>query len=190
MKAENDTDGKPPAANKPSDRISAAFDELEELGGFMAKLSGGMARHYNRRKERTGSFWEGRYRTTLIQDGSHLSRCLFYIEMNMVRAGVVDHPRDWEWSSYRELCGERMRYRLLDMDMLLRKLNYGSDREEFRRWYRSTLDQLCKHRAELRREPWWTEAKILGDREFVSSQLDKRQATNIVELTDGTCLFA
>ena len=55
-----------------------AAEELGDLSGFMAKVSGGMARHYNRRKERVGAFWEGRYRTTLIQDGAHLSRCLFY----------------------------------------------------------------------------------------------------------------
>jgi putative transposase len=85
--------------------LSAA--EVDALGGFMAKVSVGMARHYNRRKERAGAFWEGRYRTTLIQDGMHLTRCLFYIEMNMVWAGVVAHPREWPWSSYRELVGDR-----------------------------------------------------------------------------------
>jgi putative transposase len=166
-----------------------AAEELGDLSGFMAKVSGGMARHYNRRKERVGAFWEGRYRTTLIQDGAHLSRCLFYIEMNMVRAGMVAHPREWRWSSYRELAGDRQRYRLLDVDLLLRKLACG-DRDQFRPWYRATLDQMSERRAELRREPWWGQARIVGDRQFVARQVDKRRAEDIVELDDGTCVWA
>ncbi len=170
--------------------LLVSAEELGALSGFMAHVSGAMGRNYNRRKERAGAFWEGRYRTTLIQDGSHLSRCLFYIEMNMVRAGVVDHPREWPWSSYRELCGERQRYRLLDQELLLRKLDCGPDRGLFRQWYRATLDQMSERRAELRREPWWAGAKVVGDRQFVTHQVDKRRAEDIVELEDGTCTWA
>ena len=163
-------------------------EDLETLSGFMTKVSGGMARHYNRRKERVGAFWEGRYRTTLIQDGSHLSRCLFYIEMNMVRAGVVTHPREWEWCSYWELSGKRQRYRLLDLDGLIRKLECG-DLEQFREWYLATLETLSARRVELRREPWWTSAKVVGDRDFVAQQVGKRRAKDIVEAADGTCAW-
>ena len=165
-------------------------EEHEALSGFMAHVSGAMGRNYNRRKGRAGAFWEGRYRSTLIQDGSHLSRCLFYIEMNMVRAGVVAHPREWPWSSYRELCGERQRYRLLDVDLLLRKLACGPDRDHFRQWYRATLDAMSERRTELRREPWWGRAGIVGDRQFVARLIDKRHAKDIVELEDGTCMWA
>ncbi len=85
-------------------------DSEDGISNFMCHMSGKMARYYNRRKELTGSFWEGRYKSTLIQDGTHLSRCLFYIDMNMVRAGVVDHPRKWKWSGHHELTGLRKRY--------------------------------------------------------------------------------
>ena len=107
---------------------------LEDMSGFMAHVSGGMSHFYNRRKKRRGSFWECRYRATLIQDGSHLSRCLFYIAMNMVKAKIVKHPCEWDWSSHHELCGGRQRYRLLDIDRLLNKLMIPSG-EEFLPWY-------------------------------------------------------
>ena len=53
----------------------------------MHYLAGNTSRDYNRRKKREGAFWRGRYHPTLIEDGAHLARCLFYIDLNMVRAG-------------------------------------------------------------------------------------------------------
>jgi hypothetical protein len=54
------------------------------------------------------------FHATLVEEGSYLWRCLCYIELNMVRAGVVSHPREWEWVGYHEIMGQRKRYRLLD----------------------------------------------------------------------------
>ncbi len=42
----------------------------------------------------------------MIETGTHLSRCLFYIDLNMVRAGVVQHPEEWQHGGYRELDGK------------------------------------------------------------------------------------
>ena len=66
-------------------------------------LEGDFAQYYNLRKQRSGACWGGRFHSTAIEPGGHLWRCLVYIELNMVRAGVVRHPRDWRWISYQEL---------------------------------------------------------------------------------------
>jgi hypothetical protein len=58
----------------------------------MQEIEGQFAQAYNRRKKRSGSFWEGRYQCTMIEPGPYLWRCMVYIELNMVRAGVVRHP--------------------------------------------------------------------------------------------------
>ncbi len=50
---------------------------------------------------RTGTLWEGRYKATLIDSESYLLTCSRYIELNPVRAGIVVHPDDYAWSSYR-----------------------------------------------------------------------------------------
>jgi putative transposase len=47
---------------------------------------------FNNRKKRKGAFWEDRYHATAIETGEHLLRCLVYVDLNMVRAGVVSHP--------------------------------------------------------------------------------------------------
>ena len=57
--------------------------------------------YFNSRYERTGALWEGRYRTSILQDDKYWMTCLRYIEMNPVRAGLVAAPELYRWSSYR-----------------------------------------------------------------------------------------
>ena len=56
--------------------------------------------HFNRRYERTGTLFEGRYRSTLIDTESHWFNCMRYVELNPVRAGIVSTPEAYPWSSY------------------------------------------------------------------------------------------
>lgn len=56
--------------------------------------------YINRRRNRTGTLWEGRYRSCLVQDAEYLFVCQRYIELNPVRASMVTHPLDYRWSSY------------------------------------------------------------------------------------------
>jgi putative transposase len=56
---------------------------------------------FNRRYERTGTLWEGRFHATLLTSQSYWETCLRYVEMNPVRAGMVTRPEDYRWSSYR-----------------------------------------------------------------------------------------
>jgi putative transposase len=69
-----------------------------------------------------------------VETGSHLSRCLFYLDMNMVRAGVVKRPREWRFGGYHELAGNRKRYRIVDLDLLLSLLP-SPNVTAFRDWY-------------------------------------------------------
>src|SRR6185295_7900320 len=60
-----------------------------EVSSFMRKVAGEFARQYNRRKQRTNAFWGDNFHATLIEEGTYLYQCLLYIELNMVRCGVV-----------------------------------------------------------------------------------------------------
>ncbi len=77
----------------------------------MQLIEGRTAQAHNRRKGRKGAFWEDRYHATAIESGEHLWRCLVYVDLNMVRAGVVDHPCQWKWSGYHEIQKPKTRYR-------------------------------------------------------------------------------
>ena len=58
-------------------------------------------RYFNTRHKRTGTLWEGRYRSTPIDSERYLFACSRYIELNPVRAGMVRQPNEYRWSSYR-----------------------------------------------------------------------------------------
>jgi putative transposase len=57
-------------------------------------------RHVNETYQRHGSLWEGRYKCNVIESQAYLLSCMRYIELNPVRAGMVDHPAKYRWSSY------------------------------------------------------------------------------------------
>lgn len=56
--------------------------------------------YFNHVYGRTGTLWEGRYKSTLVDSERYLLTCMRYIEMNPVRADMVAHPGDYPWSSY------------------------------------------------------------------------------------------
>ena len=64
-------------------------------------------RYFNQRQARTGTLWEGRYRSTLIQAERYLLACMAYIDLNPVRAGMVAEPGDYPWSSHAHYVGLR-----------------------------------------------------------------------------------
>ncbi len=141
---------------------------MADLSAMMRWLQGTFAQDYNRRHKREGSVWRGRFHPTLVQSGSHLSRCLFYLDMNMVRAGVVAHPFLWRFGGAAELCGERQRYRVTDRERLLWCLGTPGEHASFREWYKATLADLCRpDRVVAGREPHWTSAFAVGDPDWL-----------------------
>lgn len=68
---------------------------------LMQRLGQHYVQYFNRRYERTGTLWEGRFRSCLVDNERYLLICHRYIEMNPVRAGMVDDPGNYLWSSYR-----------------------------------------------------------------------------------------
>jgi len=80
----------------------AAFARL------MQSLGRRYVRSFNARHRRTGTLWEGRYRSTVIESERYLLACMRYIELNPVRAGLVSEPADYRWSSHGHNVGLRI----------------------------------------------------------------------------------
>jgi putative transposase len=70
-------------------------------------IAGRTGREYNQRKNRRGAFWEDRYHATAVESNTHLIRCMAYIDLNMVRAGVVRHPGKWKYGGYNAKLGAK-----------------------------------------------------------------------------------
>jgi len=74
--------------------------EADGASQMMRHLGQRYVQYVNRKHRRTGSLWEGRFRSSLVQSDTYLLQCHRYIEMNPVRAGMVRGPGDYRWSSF------------------------------------------------------------------------------------------
>lgn len=70
-------------------------------GALMKMLGQRYVQYVNRTYRRSGTLWEGRFRSCLLQEEGYLLECHRYIELNPVRAAMVEHPAHYRWSSYR-----------------------------------------------------------------------------------------
>jgi putative transposase len=78
------------------------------LPKMMQSVGRGYVRYFNDVQRRSGTLWEGRYKSTLIQTESYLLTCMAYIDLNPVRGGLVAQARDYPWSSYGHYTGQRI----------------------------------------------------------------------------------
>ena len=72
----------------------------DSAGLLMKHLGQRYVQYVNRGYRRSGTLWEGRFRSCLTQSEDYVLACYRYIELNPVRAGMVRHPREYRWSSY------------------------------------------------------------------------------------------
>jgi putative transposase len=110
----------------------------------------------------------------MVEEGMYLARCMRYIDLNMIRAGVVDDPRAWKWTGYAELMGEKKRNRLIDFSEVLRRSGH-SQRESFQIYYAAGLAELIEQRNARQAE--WTECLAVGSKnyvEYIESRLTER----------------
>ena len=136
----------------------------DAIADAMQLIAGRTAQEYNHRHDRHGAFWEDRYHATAVAGETHLSRCMLYIDMNMVRAGAVTDPADWTASGYHETQHPRRRGARLDHPRLCELLGFD------------TLGQLQHARRERvaeriaagvdLRDPVWTESVAVGSLDY------------------------
>jgi len=78
--------------------------EPSEGGGGLSEIMKGInlayARHYKRKYSHIGHFWQDRYKSIIISKDEYLLACGSYVELNPVRAKMVEEPQDYSWSSY------------------------------------------------------------------------------------------
>lgn len=143
---------------------------LGEIAKSMQLIAGRTAQAYNRRKARKGAFWEDRYHATAVDSDTYLARCMVYIDLNMVRAGVVHHPAQWRWSGYCEIQSPPERYRVIDQDALLALTGSGlfeRYQQIHHEWVSNALRTATHERMSM-----WTESLAVGSREYVEGVQD------------------
>ena len=75
-------------------------ESADSAGRLFQSLGRHYVRYINKTYQRHGSLWEGRYKCNVIESQEYFLSCMRYIELNPVRAGMVDHPAKYRWSSF------------------------------------------------------------------------------------------
>lgn len=129
-------------------------------------VAGRTAQEYYVRKKRKGAFWEDRYHATAIQSEQHLIRCLTYIDLNMVRAGVVSHPSEWHFGGYNEIQKPHRKCALIAYDRLV-ELSGFTSYDKFRKYHHEIVNSSTS--CDNNRQPWWSESIAVGNESFVET---------------------
>lgn len=128
-------------------------------------IAGRTAQEYNIRKKRKGAFWEGRYHATAVQTDEHLAKCLVYIDLNMVRAGVVRHPSEYCTSGYNEIQTPPKRYSIVNQKAL-NNLFAVKEEQSFRKLHCEWVDHEL-HNEATSRQGFWSESVAVGSECFI-----------------------
>ncbi|MES2955007.1 MAG: transposase [Pseudomonadota bacterium] len=88
--------------------LLATPETAEALPQMMQAIGRRYVRYFNDSQDRSGTLWEGRYRSTVIQPDAYLLTCMAYMDLNPVRHGLVAQARDYPWSSHGHYAGLRV----------------------------------------------------------------------------------
>ena len=113
------------------------------LSNGMRQLNQVYTQRYNRAHGSVGHLFQGRFKAVLIEKDEHLLEVCRYVVLNPVRAGIVEHPKRWRWSSYGATAGLRKAPAWLETDWLLSQFGrrVKSAQREYRRFVREGLGE-------------------------------------------------
>lgn len=136
------------------------------LSSGMRQLGGIYTQRFNRRHDRTGHVFQGRYKSILVEKQSYLLELCRYLVLNPVRAGKVKNPGDYLWSSYLATAGRASKPRFLHIAWILDQ--FGNNRKTARRNYQEFV------MAGIAEEAPWKNLQgqfLLGNEQFLKTLL-------------------
>jgi hypothetical protein len=175
--------------------IPSLREKLSNLSEFVREIKVGFTRYYNKRHNRRGYFWGDRFKSVIVEKGETLINCLAYIDLNPLRAGLVDRPEDYRWNSlgYHIQTGNNDNF--LSLDFGLKEFGVVDTEERLKRYRRyvyeaGALDHpgkgqarvidndIVEHEREKNyeisradrfryRTRYFTDSGIIGTKEFV-----------------------
>ena len=172
-------------------------EKLSNLSEFVREIKVGFTRYYNRRHNRRGYFWGDRFKSVIVEKGETLINCLAYIDLNPLRAGIVERPEEYRWNSIGYHMQTSNKNNFLSLDFGPKEFGVLDAEESLNRYRRylydagalsrsgkpgagvidnSVLEKERKNDFELKRvqrfryrSRYFTDSGIIGTKEFVSS---------------------
>jgi REP element-mobilizing transposase RayT len=134
------------------------------LSMAMQWINASYATYFNRKRDRHGHLFQGRFKAILIDADAYLKHLSRYIHLNPVRAKMVSAPAAYQWSSYDAFIGQQKTPQFLNTDWLLS--NFGKNRKQARQRYRDFVEKVDARVLENPSEQV-SEGFLLGDSNFI-----------------------
>ena len=173
-------------------KIKELREKWSSLSEFMKEVKQTFSRYYNKLHDRRGTLWGERFKSLIVENGETLINCLAYVDLNAVRAGIVERPEDYRWCSlgYHIQTGNRDNF--LSLDFGLKEFGVRSAKERLK-YYKKFVYETgavdagkgAKIKAEIveaerkndfeimrgdlfkQRTRYFTDSGIIGSKEFV-----------------------
>ena len=144
--------------------------KLSSLSEFMREIKDGFARFYNRRHNRRGYFWGDRFKSVIVENGMTLINCLAYIDLNPLRAGLVERPEQYRWNSlgYHIQTGNEDNFLSLDFGLI--EFGVLDAKERLQRYRRYVYEAGSLSRPEK------------GDINFIEDKVLEKERSRAFEL--------
>ncbi|BBO88410.1 transposase [Desulfosarcina ovata] len=170
--------------------------KLASLSEFMREIKVNFTRFYNKRHGRRGYFWGDRFKSVIVEEGETLINCLAYIDLNPVRAGIVERPEDYRWNSLGYHIQTNNKENFLITDFGLKQFSVNGEKERVRLYRQYVYEtgaipqtdkpytkmipekivteerernfEIGRKERFLYRTRYFTDSGIIGSREFVS----------------------
>ncbi len=179
------------------DQIPLLRQKWSSISQFLKEIKQTFSRYYNKIHNRRGFFWSDRFKSVIVENGETLINCLAYIDLNPIRAEIVERPEEYRWNSlgYHVQTGNKDGF--LSTDFGLKEFTVKSEKERIRlyRKYVYATGAICPNDQQqskimdkkivskkqkkknkidrkyrfLHRTRYFTDSGIIGSREFVSA---------------------
>jgi len=144
----------------------------------MRQLNGVYTQAFNKRHDRVGHIFQGRYKAILIQKDSHLLEVCRYVVLNPVRALVVKRPETWQWSSYNPMIDKSSVHPCLTTEWVLGQ--FGRKKTTALKNYAEFVE------AGIGKDTLWKQVKgqlLLGEEDFADKLIDMDKSGDIHEIS-------
>lgn len=143
---------------------------LGNLSQIMRHINGAYTTYFNVKRKRAGHLFQGRYKAILVEADEYAKELSRYIHLNPVRAGIVEKPEEFTWSSYNSYTGKKGRPEWLSTDFILGY--FGKKKSSAARKYRQFVEAMIGNRSESPLKDT-VASTILGGKDFVAQITEK-----------------
>jgi len=158
-------------------------EKLSSLSEFVREIKVSFARYYNRRHNRRGYFWGDRFKSVIVDKGETLVNCLAYIDLNPLRAGIVDRPEEYRWNSLGYHMQTNNRDKFLSTDFGLKEFNVKSKKERVKRYRRYVYEAGAVNRSDK------MQAKVIEQKVIAKERKKEFEITRISRFRYRTRYF-